>query len=265
MDGHHQASTALVLLGANFRPPLPPAEPPPPTHTHRIIHPVQISEQTGEKDNKQLGVWTNRVNSCLQSGDPAIRWVGLTLLLETTARCDPDTFATNCSVWTGAAAKLIDSDRGPSAVLAMECTIASTLILTHLFASARLAPAPSSQCAAPAWYACELILACFRLCCVQIGASGMRKTLSFSCRDPELRRDHAKFHLPPIINSLLALASAGGETAAATAAATATDAARCAAFVTLGVCARDYPGPTRYNDFDMIFWPISPVSRVCTE
>ena len=54
------------------------------------------------------------------------------LLLETTARCDPDTFAANCSVWTGAAAKVIDRDRGPSAVLAMECTIASTEILTHL-------------------------------------------------------------------------------------------------------------------------------------
>jgi hypothetical protein len=91
----------------------------------------------------------------------------------------------------------------------------------------------------------------------KIWASGVRETLSFSCRDPELRRDHAKDHLPLIVTDLLALASAGGESAAA-AAATATDAARCAAFVTLGACARDYPGPTRCSDFDIISWPFLP-------
>ena len=67
----------------------------------------------------------------------------------------------------------------------------------------------------------------------------LRATLSFSCRDPELRREHAKDHLPGIVTALLALAVADGEKAAAT------DAARCAAFETLAACACDYPGPTR--------------------
>merc|ERR1712166_976662 len=99
---------------------------------------MSVAEQATElkEHERDVATWVKRMNACLYSNDEAERWIGISLLYETTSLVTLESFSMFCTSWTKSAAALLSKD-GPSTAIACMNVLQRTLEYAHKDAELR--------------------------------------------------------------------------------------------------------------------------------